>query len=317
MFMTVLSTQFEAVIAFIHHEIMPLCPWPRLTEAIQHYESLKGHVEALGFFTFPALIYHATGGEMATAVPLCASWLFYQIASQLFDDIQDHDTGIQTWHHGWSDPERLNVGLGAIFTAKICLSKLEITSNMMAEVLNLLSQAGLLAAHAQATEEKQPSLDAYFRNVIQKAGLLFGAMAQVAARLHTSDTLIIKAMRDYGLAIGTLVQIRDDVRDISPIQITNDLNAGRQTLPVLYGLAQTSHVRYTELTALLHTSGIPSKIETIYTILQEMKAFDFCTTIAQAYQRKACVALAPLPSTSRTYLINYADALLVTGAKTD
>ena len=318
MIATVLNTQFDAVIDFIHHEITPLCPWPHLSEALHYYQSLRRHDEALGFLSFPTLVHHAVEGEIATAVPLNASWLFFQIASQLFDDIQDGDVASTSWHSDWSMPVRLNVGLGAIFAAKICLSKLETSRETLTEIMHLLAQAGLLATHAQATEITKPDLHGYFQNVIQKAGLLFGAMAQAAARLHTLDAAIIAAMREYGLAVGTLVQIRDDVRDMSPAQITNDLRAGRQTLPVLYGLAQFSHPRYAELITLLRATELSQEpIESIYTILKEMKAFDFCGAVVQVYQSKACEALSPLAPANRTYLINYAIALLATERKVD
>lgn len=313
---TALNTQFDAVIDFVHREIDLLCPWPHLAEAFQYYESLRVSDEALGFLTFPTMVHHAVGGEMATAVPLNASWLFFQIASQLFDDIQDGDVGSSSWHLDWPMPVRLNVGLGAIFAAKICLSKLETSRDTLTEIMYLLAQAGLLASHAQATEVAKPDLDGYFKNVIQKAGLLFAAMAQAAARLHTFDETTLKALQAYGLAVGTLVQIRDDVRDMSPAQISNDLRAGRHTLPVLYGLAQVSHPRYAALTTLLQATELSQQnIDSIYTILKEMKAIDFCGAVAQVYQSKACAALTSLVSANSTYLINYAISLLATERK--
>lgn len=237
------NTHLQEVAIFVKETILRPLNWPQVSQAVDCFFSLDQPGADLTFLVFPAMVHEAVRGSLERAVPLSASWILLHLASQLFDDLQDRDEKQTVWRN-WSKIELVNVGLGAIFAGHACLSYLrpaDDDATAVADILQLFSEAGLLAAQAQATEHQAESINDYFQNLMRKASILFAVGAQAGVRLHTADPQLQNIFREFGLAIGALTQIQDDLRDILPQNQANDLLAYRYTLPVLHGLSQTTH----------------------------------------------------------------------------
>lgn len=304
----------QGVASFVNGTILQRFNWPQLSQAAEYFFAFDKQEADVTFLVFPGMVHEAVGGSLERAIPLSASWILLHLASQLFDDLQDQDAKPSLWRN-WSDIDLVNVGLGAIFAGQACLSHLRPTAHdatAVADILQLFTEAGLLAAHAQATEQQIVTINDYFQNLMQKASILFSVGAQAGVWLHTADTQLRHTFHEFGLAIGALTQIQDDLRDILPQNQANDLLAYRRTLPVLHGLAQTTHPNYPQLAQLLHEKHALSQndLATIYQTLIDMGSLDFCASIMYVYRQKAENALSTLEARNSLLLTKYVHSLL-------
>lgn len=308
------GTHLHEVVSFITDTILHSMNWPQMAQAVEYFSALDQQGTDATFLVFPSIVYEAVGGNLERAVPLSASWILLHLASQLFDDLQDQDQK-QTFWQNWSGNELVNLGLGAIFSGHACLTYLRPAdgdATAVADILRLFSEAGLLAAHAQATEHQIVTINDYFQNLMQKASILFSVGAQAGVRLHTADPQLQSTFHEFGLAIGALTQIQDDLRDILPQNQANDLLAYRCTLPVLHGLAQTTHPHHPRLAHLIQGEHQLSQddLASIYQILVDMGSLDFCTSIMYVYRKKAENALATLEARKSIHLTKYVYSFL-------
>ena len=99
------------------------------------------------------------------------------------------------------------------------------------------------------------------------------------------------------MALGMLVQLRDDCFDLAPVQLTGDLAMGQFTLPVLYGLSQREHSLHEQLEELASRKHGLSHQESaeLASILRKMGAYSFVVAMAKAYEQKALHALETFP----------------------
>ena len=83
------------------------------------------------------------------------------------------------------------------------------------------------------------SLPDYYRIIEMKTAALFGAAAELGARLNDVPPEVSAAMKTYGLKIGTAYQVYDDLLDIAGDEskagktLGTDLKKGKLTLPIL------------------------------------------------------------------------------------
>lgn len=298
---TSVRQRFETTQRFIEETILAEAHWLDLSAATAFVGAPHA---AAGLFMLPALVCEAVGGDWRSAIPLAAGWQFFYLAAQLFDDLQDGDAKSGPWQ-GWPVARLLSVGTGALFAAEICLGHLRVSAETHTDIHLLLTRTGLLAARAQATEQTEPTLPEYFQNIAAKTGLLFAAIVQAGARLATSEPAILSAMHDFGLNLGLLTQLHDDLRDLAPTQPDNDLIQRRHTLPLLYALAQVSHPLHPELTRALHSADGAVDARRLYELLYAMEAIHFCLSVAHVYKQKAYAALSLLPTEKTIHLTAY------------
>lgn len=153
-------------------------------------------------------------------------------------------------------------------------------------------------ASGQAHPPAQPSLEAYFEYIIQKTALFFAAFARAGARLHSNDIQITQPLFDYGLALGVATQLKNDRERDS---LVADIKAGVLTLPVLYGLTNSSHPLHLRLVE-LWDSHDEADWPDLRDILVEMETPRYCVQVEQVYAEKARNALRGLPPMRVKYL---------------
>ncbi|MFQ5433810.1 MAG: polyprenyl synthetase family protein [Anaerolineae bacterium] len=254
----------ERVSHYIFDEALHGLDWPDLIAVIKFEQALIHNIGS-GYGTIlPIQTCVAVGGEAETAVPLAAAWLLYNLASDIFDDLQDQDGKERPWN-AWEPARAMNVGLGLIAVANQCLARLPTMPDAHRDILNAWAQTFALAARGQSNVGERPSLETYFRQTIAKSGLIYATVARAGARLGTCDSSLIDAMYDYGYALGMVVQIVDDCRDLAPGEVASDLANGAFTLPVIYALSQKEANGFPELSALSTASGSLSSEDLIET----------------------------------------------------
>lgn len=292
------SAQLYAIIyQFICNKTLNRLDWPDLQAAIAHEIVFIQSAGSGCAATLPIWTCIAVDGAAETAVPLAAAWFLYNLASDIFDDLQDQDGKERLWNT-WETAQAMNVGLGLIAIANQYLARLSTTPNAHCDILDAWARTFTLAAQGQNNVAKRPSLEDYFRQTITKSGFIYATIARAGARLVTSNSALLNAMYDYGYALGMVIQIVDDCRDISPALVASDLANGTFTLPAIYALSQKEAERYPELLTLFASSSAlaPSEIEKALALIVETNALSRSLAFAKFYEQKALAALKSLPS---------------------
>lgn len=161
----------------------------------------------------------------------------------------------------------------------------------------------------------QLGVEDYFKIVQMKTGTLFAVAGELAAVISGAQPGAIKALRDFGMRIGTAYQIYDDCLDIAGTEtatgktLGTDLRKGKFTLPALIFLRSASEFERARCSSLV----LDGKCEEVTQILVDRSAngaLDQSVMAGCELIREAQNAIRPLPS--NTYLkglLTFADAL--------
>ena len=184
----------------------------------------------------------ATGRITSAHVDLAVILELIHIATLVHDDIMDEAErrrGLPTVNARWGNA--LSVLLGdCLFAQALTLS----TNFDNADVSRALAQAARDVCSGEIIQTQRRfdlhlAIDEYRRIVEMKTGSLFSVAGELGAVLNGVDPGIARAMKDYGMKIGTAYQIYDDCVDIAGNEsvigktLGTDLRKGKLTLPVL------------------------------------------------------------------------------------
>ena len=237
-----LSADMAAVNALIR-ERMASEHAPRIPEVTAHL------VEAGGKRLRPLLTLAAArlcGYEGSDHVKLAATVEFIHTATLLHDDVVDESDrrrGRPTANLLWDNKSSVLVGdylFARAFQLMVepgNLRALTILSDAAAviaegEVLQLVSAASL------ATGE-----ETYLQVIRGKTAALFAAATEVGPVIAGSDPALVRALRDYGDALGIAFQIADDLLDYGGASqalgknVGDDFRERKMTLPVIRAIA--------------------------------------------------------------------------------
>lgn len=154
---------FAATFAFIESICLTDLPWPYLQEAVIWRQQALAQGYSPYNALLPALATCAVGGSTEEAVPLAAAWVLSNLASDLFDDLQDQDEKHHPWIQ-WPPDQVMMTGLGLLFAAQQSLASLNTTQETHRAILERWARTGLLAAQQQAAERPHTTA-AYFRQI--------------------------------------------------------------------------------------------------------------------------------------------------------
>jgi octaprenyl-diphosphate synthase len=192
----------------------------------------------------------ATGaaGDIAAPRKLAAAVEFIHTATLLHDDIVDASElrrGKVAAHLIWGAPT--SVLVGDFLFARAFELMVETDSmralGILAEASRVISEGEVL----QLTRAHDLNLDqdVYLQIIAAKTAELFAAAAEAGAVGAGADAAAIKALRDYGMALGIAFQLADDALDYGATtdalgkNAGDDFNEGKATLPLLLGAART------------------------------------------------------------------------------
>lgn len=298
--------QQAAVYAYIQEQVLSKYDWLDLTAILTAQQQRQQHTLVAAYrAVLPILTCVAVGGEAAAAVPVAAAWVLTALSAQVFDDLQDQDAKKRLWHT-WSPQQAISVGLGLTLAAQTCLANMNATPEVCTDIQTTISASCLRAIHSQASAQAQPTLTGYFQDVVAKSGQFVAAFFWAGARCHLETADVLKNVYDLGLSLGILMQLYDDLADLSPLQADNDLRHGKYTLPIIYALSQTKHPLYQQLVNSLDAKPEETvDTQSIYQILVAMKAIAYTHAIAAVYQEKAQTCLQTFTPEYVTHLNAY------------
>lgn len=246
-------------------------------------------------------------------VPLAASVEFMHTATLLHDDVVDESTtrrGQPSARQLWGNQASVLVGdylLGQAFKRMVDVGVLE--------ALRVLSHTSAVIAEGEVlqltlTQKLETSEEAYYTVIEAKTAALFAAAMEVGAILAEVDSTTRAACRSYGLFLGFLFQLVDDVLDYSGTgsalgkNVGDDFNEGKMTLPVILAVARATGEERAFWEKTIGRGNVQAgDFEQARLLLQHHNALEATLQQARFYGNKACEALLPLPPTPHRYAL--------------
>jgi geranylgeranyl pyrophosphate synthase len=218
--------------------------WPGYLQAMHALidsftpKSSEGNKLLAKYAALPGLCCLAAGGQADWAEELTAAWLLFYGAAYIMDTIEDGDEPSQEWA-GLSPGMAVNAASGIYFTASAMLQKIKThpaVQQSADEVIAGFYQSFLTMSSGQHRDlsTPSPSLNEYWEIAQAKSGAFFAAASWCGAHLATGDRERLKGFRDFGSALGLLIQILDDIDDIKKAPSAKNWSGLRKSLPVIY-----------------------------------------------------------------------------------
>ncbi len=207
---------------------------------------IAGHIVSSGGKrirpTLTLLVARMFGYHGARHIRLAACIEFIHTATLLHDDVVDGSAlrrGATTANALWGNKPAVLVGdflLSRAFRLMVRDGSLDI--------LGILTEASAAIAEGEIRQlaianDLAVSPDACMGVLQAKTATLFATASEIGAVVAGEDACVRKAMRDYGLSLGTAFQLVDDMLDYSALQndlgktVGDDFGEGKITLPVL------------------------------------------------------------------------------------
>ena len=255
------------------------------------------------------LAYQSIAGEHQRALPGAAAVEMGHNFSLVHDDIQDSSAERRHRPALWTMtgvPQAINTG-DTLFTlsrmALHRLSDLGFSAQKVLDLMRLYDETCLALCEGQfldiraSESEEWMSVEYYLDMIDRKTAALIAGSVQAGAMLATDDESVIAAYRSFGWALGMAFQINDDLLGIwGDEQATgkepSDIEARKQTLPLLHALEHAAETDRAELRAILH--GPPPSVEGVVAaraILERAGSRQFTRGRAAHYREEAMLHL--------------------------
>jgi len=177
----------------------------------------KGKRSSSNWVSLPALCCQAVGGDPAQATPVAAAWALFYIAADMMDSVEDEERlfnrGVEI-----APGQALSIATGLYFSANLALNRLEDTlgktgaaRKIREEILRRFLEMSA-GQHLDLTQP-YPSLEQYWRIAQSKSGAFFSLATWAGARLATRRSRILQGFRQFGMGLGLLIQVLDDLQD--------------------------------------------------------------------------------------------------------
>lgn len=255
----------------------------------------EADADEAGLASLPALVCSSCGGDPRQAVAACAAWRLMRSAAKLFDDVQDGDLSE-------GQPEAINIALGLVFIGLLATHRLAeqgLTPERVQQASQVFCRACLVACGGQhadlgaaaATVDLDP--DDWLEIAAAKSGTPFGWAAWVGALVGGADARALTCYRDYGRALGLLLQVADDYDGVWYPDAATDLATGRPTLTSAYALSVASTEERDRLEALLSKArqGDGDAEAKARALMTDLGAQGFLLVVARTQERRASEAL--------------------------
>jgi len=245
---------------------------------------------------------------------LAAAVEFIHTATLLHDDVIDESEkrrGLASAHTLWGNKASILVG-DYLFSRAFSL----MVESESLEILEILSSASSTIIEGEVMQlvslgKIDLSKDAYLKVIESKTAQLFAASCQVGAVLGGQPQTHKDALRIYGLNLGTVFQLIDDVLDYLAEEknlgknIGDDFREGKITYPIIvaYQEADAKQKAFWHRT-MIENNHTPEDLPRAIGYLKDARAFEKTMDIAKSYANRAKMALSVFPESEGKTLFN-------------
>lgn len=236
------------------------------------------------------------GGELEMVLPGAIGMELYALALDIFDDVQDQDNEEMPWRQV-PDAQAINLAICLLMLCEEVISAIP-DNRLYREVASALHQTGIRASNGQFREFmyddfQDIAFEQYFQMAEQKSGSLTACACKIGAILGEADETVVQAMEQFGLNLGILNQIMNDLKDFLDFPKKKDFINNKKTLPHVYlsnTLQGEAAERFKELTQ--GHNERENKIEEhekelIRQLAVEEGVAPYCTVMYEIYCQKA------------------------------
>ena len=239
------------------------------------------------------------GVDMERLVPLAASVEMIHMATLVHDDViddADYRRGVETTHKKWDTHT-------AIFAGDYLLSKAFglITEKAAFDESALMAKAFKLICEGEIEQyytrnRINTNIRKYLARIRYKTAMLFSMSCHLGASLSDLSAEEKRILKNYGMHLGMVFQIQDDLLDIlaGDRQLgkpaANAVRQGIFTLPVIYTLNSKKYGK--DMKKLLQESGrLEERLDDIMMLVRDSGSIEKSRTLQQKYVKKAKYAI--------------------------
>lgn len=231
---------------------------------------------------------------------------FVHTATLLHDDVVDLSElrrGKKTANAIWGNAASVLVGDFLYSRAFQILARHQHTEIMqvLSETTNSIAEGEVLQLMNQ--HDADLSEENYFYVITQKTARLFSAASKIGAILENTSSTHQQMMLTYGLHLGIVFQIIDDVLDYESSEKImgknsgDDLRDGKATLPLIFAIQKTTLEKSILIKNAVKQGDIAA-LEKIAIILQETDALIAARNKAKEHAALAIHALKKIPEST-------------------
>ncbi|MEG6615461.1 polyprenyl synthetase family protein [Peptococcaceae bacterium 1198_IL3148] len=276
---------------------------PLLNETSSHLLNAGGKRLRPAFALLSGKFYHY---DLNKIMPLAVALELIHMASLVHDDVVDCAVtrrGRPTVRANWGN--RISMHTGDVLSAKALMmiaqyNDIPLVAKVFARTTVKMSE-GEIEQIISAYRSDQSIKDYWYR-IERKTAMLIADSCQLGAVVCGAPKEIYMPLRRYGHRIGIAFQIVDDILDMIADQdklgkpIGSDLRQGIVTLPVLYGLKNsTKNKRLAQLVE--NQNKTEAEIEEAIDIIVSCGGIDYSNNVVDLYVNKAKKELDKLPNT--------------------
>jgi geranylgeranyl diphosphate synthase, type I len=242
----------------------------------------------------------AAGGDWRQALPAAAAIEILHNFSLVHDDIEDASPtrrGRPTVWTLWGVEQAINAGDAMFALAHLALNRLTergVDAAVVVEALRRFDETCLhltQGQHADMDFETQDTVSVadYLAMITGKTAVLISLCTELGARIAGGSTNQIEHYMQFGLNLGLAFQVQDDIlgiwgdETITGKSAATDISTRKKTLPVLYGLDQSSDLRQ----LYRQNDNNPHFVSQVIHFLDECDARAFTQAKANAYSEGA------------------------------
>jgi octaprenyl-diphosphate synthase len=253
-----------------------------------------------------AKVFGDTGEKTYTAAALVE---LLHTASLVHDDVVDEACerrGFFSVHALWNS--KTAVLFGDYLLARGLMLSVDTQAFDLLRIVSVavkeMSEGELL--QLEHSRKQSISREEYFEVIRKKTAALIAACTEAGARSGGASPEQVLQMRQFGICLGMIFQIGDDLLDYQPAGITgkaagNDLKERKLTLPLIYLLEQSSKIERRRIMRLINSPAeVSEKLETLTRLIREKNGMEFCRSVMNDLGRQAAEIVDTFPQNDAT-----------------
>ena len=272
---------------------------------------LDYNYETKGRFVWAQLtlaICDSVGGVLEVGLQGAVAMELYALAADILDDIQDQDNNDFPWRKV-PIAQAINLSTCILVLSYKALSGIA-NRRHFEDVSNALNQMGLQACDGQFQEFSNDSkasiqLEEYFSTIMKKSGSFTAGACKIGAILGGTDQTLINQLEQFGMNLGVMNQIKNDLADFLNLETKNDFVRGRKTLPFVYLLNVLNEDMAGELKYLssMANKGLDKfgskEREQLRELVINEGTIHYCLVMYELYKQRALETLDGISSTEK------------------